>query len=156
MKYLIQSSWLPLRLVLDLTKHRSCLSSIRSRMDQRSIVLDLHLKGLSAHAIHDDLMVTLVPEAVTYSRVTRYLCEAKLGTAEVTLDLEPSSYHLTWKIPTGPSWQPWTKSRLCPCENLPELPISHKLSSIEGSPNRSGSYDVFFAWCRTFSQTLTR
>jgi hypothetical protein len=55
-------------------------------MDQRSIVLYLLLKWLSAHAIHDDLVATLGPKAVAYSMVTRYLREAKLGTAEVTLD----------------------------------------------------------------------
>jgi hypothetical protein len=57
-------------------------------MDQSSIVLYLHLKALSAHAIHDDLVATLGPKAVAYSRVTRYLREAKVGTSEVTLDPE--------------------------------------------------------------------
>jgi hypothetical protein len=63
-------------------------------MDQRSIVLYLHLKGLSAHAIHDDLGATLGPTAGAYNAVTCYLREAKLGTAEVTLDPEPSSPRL--------------------------------------------------------------
>jgi hypothetical protein len=63
-------------------------------MDQRSIVLCLYLKGLSAHAIHDDLVATLDPKAVSYSTVTRYLDEVKLGIAEATLDPEPSSCHL--------------------------------------------------------------
>jgi hypothetical protein len=62
-------------------------------MDRRSIVLYLHLKRLSADAIHDDLAATLGLKAVAYSTVTRYLCGAKLGTAEVTLDPEPRSPH---------------------------------------------------------------
>jgi hypothetical protein len=75
-------------------------------MDQRSTVLYLHLKGLSAHAILDDLMATLGPKAVAYNTVTRYLRDAKLGTAEIILGLEPSLPHLTSTIPTGLSWQP--------------------------------------------------
>jgi hypothetical protein len=63
-------------------------------MDQRSIVLYLHLKGLLAHVIHDDLVSTLDSKAVGYSSVTRYLREAKLVTAEVTLDREASSPRL--------------------------------------------------------------
>jgi hypothetical protein len=78
----------------DLTKPQTCPCSIVSRIDQRSIVLYLHLKGLSAHAIHDDLVATLGPKAVVYSRVTRYRREAKLSTAEVSLDPESSSPHL--------------------------------------------------------------
>jgi hypothetical protein len=58
------------------------------------MVLDLHLKGLWIHAIHDDLVATLSSKAVAYSTVTRYLREARLSTAEVTLDPEPSSPHL--------------------------------------------------------------
>jgi hypothetical protein len=59
-------------------------------MDPRSIVLYLHLKGLSVHAVHDDLVATFGPKAVADNTVTRYLCEAKLGTADVTLDPSPS------------------------------------------------------------------
>jgi hypothetical protein len=60
-------------------------------MTQRLIVLYLHLKGFPAHAIHDDLIATLVTKAMAYSTVTGYLHEAKLGTAEVTLKPEPNS-----------------------------------------------------------------
>jgi hypothetical protein len=42
-------------------------------MDQRSIVLYLARKELSAMTIHHDLVATLGPEAVGYSYVTRYL-----------------------------------------------------------------------------------
>jgi hypothetical protein len=39
-------------------------------------------------------MATPDPRAVAYRTVTCYLCEAKLGTAEVTLDPESGSSHL--------------------------------------------------------------
>jgi hypothetical protein len=63
-------------------------------MEQRSTVLDLHLKGLSGHVIHDDLVDNLGPRIVMYNTVTRYLGETKLSTAEVTLDPEPNLPHL--------------------------------------------------------------
>jgi hypothetical protein len=63
-------------------------------MNQRLNVRDLDLKGLLAHVILDDLVATLDPKAVTYSPVTRYLREARLGTAEVTLEPESSSPRL--------------------------------------------------------------
>jgi hypothetical protein len=37
-------------------------------MDQRSIVLDLASKGLTAVAIHDDLVATLGAEEISYQR----------------------------------------------------------------------------------------
>jgi hypothetical protein len=55
------------------------------------ITIYLHLKALSVHAIHDDLVATLGPKAMAYSMVTGYLRAAKLGTAELTLDPKPSS-----------------------------------------------------------------
>jgi hypothetical protein len=84
------------------------------------------------------------------------LHEAKLGTADVTLN--PDQFYLTSTIPTGLwlSWQPWEQGRFRPCKNLPEPPISHVPPSIEGLLNRSGSYNVFFAGCPTFCQTLRR
>jgi hypothetical protein len=39
-------------------------------MAQRPIVLDLELKGLSPHEIHDDLVATLGAKAVAYNTVT--------------------------------------------------------------------------------------
>jgi hypothetical protein len=44
-------------------------------MTQRPIVADLSLKGMSAREIHDDIIATIGPDAVSYSSVTRYLCE---------------------------------------------------------------------------------
>jgi hypothetical protein len=46
-------------------------------MTQRPIVAYLSLKGMSAREIHDDIVATLGLNAVSYSSVTRYLCEAR-------------------------------------------------------------------------------
>jgi hypothetical protein len=100
-KYLIQSSYLPLRLVLDLARRQTCPCRIVSKKDQGSIVLYRHLRRLLAHVIHGDLVATVWPKAVPCNTVIGYLYEAKLGTTEVTLDPKPSSPPST--IPTGPS-----------------------------------------------------
>jgi hypothetical protein len=42
-------------------------------MDQRSIVLYLNRKGLTAHVIYADLATTLGEEAIAYRTVTKYL-----------------------------------------------------------------------------------
>jgi hypothetical protein len=42
-------------------------------MDQRSICLYLNRKGLSAHAIHDELVQVIGSDVVAYSTVTFYL-----------------------------------------------------------------------------------
>jgi hypothetical protein len=46
-------------------------------MTQRPIVADLSLKEMSAREIHDDIVVALGPDAVSYSSVTRYPREAR-------------------------------------------------------------------------------
>jgi hypothetical protein len=46
-------------------------------MTQRPIVTYLSLKGMLAHEIHDDIVVTLGPDAVSYSSVTRCLRETR-------------------------------------------------------------------------------
>jgi hypothetical protein len=142
-------SWRP---VSDPTRRQTCPFRVVSRMDQRSIILYLHLKGLSAHAVHDDLVAAHGPKAVAYGTRRRHLCEAKLGTAEVTLGPEPSSPHLDdcdLAILAAPEEK---KSRFRPCENLPEPPKSQAQRCLGDSPNRSGSRDVFFTGFRTFDQ----
>jgi hypothetical protein len=46
-----------------------------SRMDRRSIVVFLYLKGHSAKAkdVHTELVQVLGPDAIAYSTVTKYL-----------------------------------------------------------------------------------
>jgi hypothetical protein len=153
-KYLIQSSCLLWRLVLELTRRQTRLFGIVSRMDQRSIVLDLHLNGLSAHAIHDDLVATLGCKALAYSPAIHYFTFVRLSSAAPKSLSTLNLVHLTSTIPTELFWQAWKKRHFRPCENVPEPAISYPLPSLEGSRNSSGSYDVFFAGCRTFCQML--
>jgi hypothetical protein len=47
-------------------------------MDQRMIVANRALKGLSARSIHEDLTATLGRDVVAYSSVTSYIREAHL------------------------------------------------------------------------------
>jgi hypothetical protein len=48
-------------------------------MDQKTIVLDLGMKGMSLDAIHEDLVRTLGTDAVTYPTVTKYARSAKFS-----------------------------------------------------------------------------
>jgi hypothetical protein len=66
-------------------------------MMQRPIVAYLSLKVMSAHEIYDNIVAILWPDAVSYSSVTRYLCEARfppskpeLHPADVQRDLDDS------------------------------------------------------------------
>jgi hypothetical protein len=74
--------------------------------------------------IHDDLVATFGPKAVAYNTVTGYLRGAKFSRAEVTLDPEPSSLHLDDGDRALLAALEEKKSYFCPCENLPEPPIS--------------------------------
>jgi hypothetical protein len=67
------------------------------KMTQRPIVASLSLKGMSVREVHDDIVVTLGPDAVSYSSVTRYLGEARFPPskpephqADVQRDLDDS------------------------------------------------------------------
>jgi hypothetical protein len=46
-------------------------------MAERPIVAYLSLKGIPARDIHDDIVATVGPDAVSYSSVTRYLREVR-------------------------------------------------------------------------------
>jgi hypothetical protein len=46
-------------------------------MTQRPIVAYLSLKWVPAREIHDDIVATFGPDAVSYGSVTRYLGEAR-------------------------------------------------------------------------------
>jgi hypothetical protein len=48
-------------------------------MDQKTIALDLRMKGMSLDAIHEDLVRTLGMDTVAYSRVTKYARSAKFS-----------------------------------------------------------------------------
>jgi hypothetical protein len=55
-------------------------------MTQRLIVTYLSLKGMSAREIHDDIVTSLGPDAMSYSSLTCYLREAQF------LPLKPEPY----------------------------------------------------------------
>jgi hypothetical protein len=51
-------------------------------MTQRPIVAHLSLKGMSAREIHDDIIATFGPDAMSYSSVIRSLHEARLPSSK--------------------------------------------------------------------------
>jgi hypothetical protein len=63
-------------------------------MDQQSIVLYLSRKGLSAVAMHDDLVATLGTEAVSCPSMTRYLREAIFTSSNPRDPLPPPEHRL--------------------------------------------------------------
>jgi hypothetical protein len=65
-----------------------------SGMDQKSIVFYPHLKGTSAQAIHNDLVVILGAQAPADSRVTKYLHTARFDPAKDPLNSDTSLYYL--------------------------------------------------------------
>jgi hypothetical protein len=93
---------------------------------------------------------------VAYSTVTRSLREAKLGTVEVILDPDPSSPRVNNYDRAILAARDEKKGHFRAFKNLTDPPISHTLLSMEGSPNGSGSSDIFVAGCGTFCQTLRK
>jgi hypothetical protein len=63
-------------------------------MDQKSIVLYLHLNEMSAQTIHDDLVAALEYKAPAYSTVTKYLRPARFDPAKSPRNSDASSAHL--------------------------------------------------------------
>jgi hypothetical protein len=77
-------------------------------MAQRPIVADLSLKGMSAREIHDDIVATLGPDAVSYSSVARYFREARFPPAkpephpaDVQRDLDDSGQAILTALEDG-------------------------------------------------------
>jgi hypothetical protein len=58
-------------------------------MDQTTIVFCLRMKGMSLDAIHEDLVRTLGPDAVTYSMVTKYARSVKFSPKKDRPSSEP-------------------------------------------------------------------
>jgi hypothetical protein len=78
-------------------------------MTQRPIVAYLSLKGISAHQIHDEIIGTLGPDAMSYSSVTRYLREARFPPlkpephpADVQRDLNNSDHVILAALEDSP------------------------------------------------------
>jgi hypothetical protein len=57
-------------------------------MDQKSIVLDLRMKGMALDAIHDDLVRTLGKDVMAYSTVTKYALSAQFSGQKEATPLE--------------------------------------------------------------------
>jgi hypothetical protein len=58
-------------------------------MDQKTIVLYLHMKRKSPDVIHEDLVRTLGTDAVTYPPVTKYARSAKFSPTKDRPSSEP-------------------------------------------------------------------
>jgi hypothetical protein len=63
-------------------------------MDQKAILLYLHMRETSLDAIHEDLIRVLGENAVAYSRVTKYVGSEKLrptnnGPPSQPINVEP-------------------------------------------------------------------
>jgi hypothetical protein len=78
-------------------------------MTQRSIVAYLSLKGMSPCEIHDDIVATHGPDAVSYSLVTGYFREARfppskpdLHPADVQRDLDDSDSAILTALEDSP------------------------------------------------------
>jgi uncharacterized membrane protein len=63
-------------------------------MNQQLIILYLSREGLSAVAIHDNLVATLGAEAVSYLSVTRYLRETIFASSNPPDPLPPPEHQL--------------------------------------------------------------
>jgi hypothetical protein len=59
-------------------------------MDQKTIVLYLHMKGMGLDVIHGDLVRTLGKEAVAYSTVTKYIQNARFAPKTEVVTPEPA------------------------------------------------------------------
>jgi hypothetical protein len=105
-------------------------------MTQRLIVAYLSLKGMLAREIHDDIVATLGPDAVSYSSVTRYLCEARFPLskpephpADVQRDLDDSDQAILTALEDNPFASVRQLSQLI---HLPSTTIDRPLTQSLG------------------------
>jgi hypothetical protein len=87
------------------------------KMKQRPIVADLSLKGMSAREIHDDIVATLGPDAVSYNLFTRHLREARFPPlkpeshpADIQRDLDDSDQATLTALEDSPFASVWQLS----------------------------------------------
>jgi hypothetical protein len=99
---------------------------------QRPIVAYLSLKGMSVREIHDDIVATLVPDAVLYSSVTRDLRDARFppsklepNPADVQRDLDDSDRTILAAFEDSPFASVRQLSRLT---NLPSTTVYLRLT----------------------------
>jgi hypothetical protein len=100
-------------------------------MTQRPIVAYFSLKGMSAPEIHDNIVATLVLDAVSYSSVTRYLGEAGFlpskpepHPTDVQRDLDDSDQAILSALEDIPFASVRQLSRLI---HLPSTTVYHRL-----------------------------
>jgi hypothetical protein len=105
-------------------------------MTQRSIVAYLSMKGMSAREIHDNIVTTLGPDAVSYSSVTRDLREARFRLlkpephpADVERGLDDSDQALLAALEDSPFTSLRQLSRLI---HLPSTTVYHRLTQSLG------------------------
>jgi hypothetical protein len=60
-------------------------------MDQKAIVLSVHMKAMSLNALHEDLVRVLGENAVVYSTVTKYVRSEKFPHKNDRLPSQPMS-----------------------------------------------------------------
>jgi hypothetical protein len=123
-------------------------------MTQRPIVAYLSLKRISAPEIHDDIVVTLWPDAVSYSSVTRYLREARFPPskpephrANVQRDLNDLDQAILTALEDSP---------LASVPQLSQLTISFRRPSIPVLSNRWDLWRVTFDGCHMLCQMRKR
>jgi hypothetical protein len=92
-------------------------------MDQKSIVLYLHLKEMSAQTIHDDLVATLGYKTLGYSKIMKYLHRARFDPAKNPPDSDASSPDLDDSDKVILAALDENRSRQC--GSLGEPPILH-------------------------------
>jgi hypothetical protein len=109
---------------------------VHQKITQRPIVVYLSLRGMSAREIHDDIVGSLVPDAVSYSSVTRYLREARfllsipeLHPADVQRDLDDSDQDILTALEDNPFASVRQPSRLT---HFPSTTVYHHLTQSLG------------------------
>jgi hypothetical protein len=105
-------------------------------MAQRKIVAYLSLKGILAREIHDNIVATLAPDAVSCSLVTRCLREARFppsklepNPADVQRDLEDSDEAILATLEDSPFASMQQLSRLT---HFPSTTIDRRLTQWLG------------------------
>jgi hypothetical protein len=105
-------------------------------MTQRPIVVYLSLKWMSGREIHDDIIATLGPGAVSYSSVTRYLREARFPhskpephPADIPRDLDDSDQVILAALEDSPFASVRKLSRLV---HLPSTTVYRPLTQSLG------------------------
>jgi hypothetical protein len=105
-------------------------------MTRRPIVAFLSLKGMSAREIHDDIVVTLRPDAVSYNLITRYLRETQFPSsklephpADVQRDLDDSDQAILIALEESPLAMVRQLSRLT---HLPSTAVYRRLTQSLG------------------------